>query len=159
MFLKKYKFPLEIISNNPISENSHKDGEYSAYRTNLGELDLKQSDIDGLKGQFDWIDAWVHNAFYRNMLGFSNKDVLMEVVYDKGYYIVTLVSDKPFDTIVKNNQYCDSKGSWEEVTLEEAVVRFIKGCLSDGIGEGRAACIKYQGEVCDVWMVEKLIEM
>ncbi len=157
MYLKKYKFPLEIISNNSISENSHKNGEYSAYRTNLGELDLKQSDIDGLKGQFDWIDAWVHDAYHRNMLGFSNKDVLMEVVYDKGYYIITLVSDKPFDTIVRNDQY--GSDHWEEVTLEEAIVRFIKGCLSDGIGECRVACIKYQGEVCDIWMIEELIEM
>ena len=159
MYLKKYKIPLEIISDNPISENSHKNGEYSAYRTNLGELDLKQSDIDSLDGQFDWIDAWMNDAFHKNMRGFNNKDVLMEVVYDKGYYIVTLVSDKPFDTIVKNNQYGDSNRPWEEVTLEEAVVRFIKGCLSDGIGECMVAQIKYQGEICDVWMVKKLIEM
>lgn len=159
MFLKKYKIPLEVISMNPISENSHKNGEYSLYRTNLGELDLKQSDIDGLKGQFDWIDAWNNDGYHRRMLGFNNKDVLMEVIYDKGYYIVTLVSDKPFDTIVKNNQYYNSNRPWEEVTLEEAIVRYIKGCLSDGIGEGVVAYIKYQGEECDVWMVEKLIEM
>lgn len=161
MYLKKYKFPLEIISDNPISENSHKNGEYSAYRTNLGELDLKQSDIDKLDGQFDWIDAWMHDAYHKNMSGFNNKDVLMEVIYEKGYYIITLVSDKPFNTIVRNNRRNDINGSgpWDEITLEEAVVRFIKGCLSDGIGEGRVACIKYQGEVCDVWMVEKLIEM
>lgn len=161
MYLKKYKIPLEIISMNPISKNSHKNGEYLMYRTNLGELDLKQSDIDGLKGQFDWIDAWVHDAFHRNMLGFSNKDVLMEVIYENGYYIVTLVSDKPFDTIVRNNRYCtyDGSGSWDEITLEEAVVRFIKGCLSDGIGENPISYISYQDEVCDVWMIEKLIEM
>lgn len=159
MFLKKYKIPLEIISDNPISENSHKNGEYSAYRTNLGELDLKQSDIDKLDGQFDWIDAWMHDAYHRNMRGFNNKDVLMEVIYEKGYYIITLVSDKPFDTIVKNNRYCDSNRPWEEVTLEEAVVRYIKGCLSDGIGENPIAYIEYQDEVCDVWMIEKLIEM
>ena len=159
MYLKKYKIPLEIISMNLISENSHKNGEYSLYRTNLGELDLKQSDIDGLKGQFDWIDAWNNDGYHRRMLGFNNKDVLMEVIYDKGYYIVTLVSDKPFDTIVKNNQYCNDKAPWEEVTLEEAIVRYIKGCLSDGIGEGIIGYLKYQGEVCDVWMVDKLIEM
>lgn len=159
MYLKKYKIPLEVISMNPISENSHKSGEYSCYRTNLGELDLKQSDIDNLGGQFDWIDAWMNDAYHRNMRGFNNKDVLMEVIYEKGYYNVTLVSDKPFDTIVKNNRYGNSKAPWEEVTLEEAVVRFIKGCLSDGIGENPISYISYQDEVCDVWMVEKLIEM
>lgn len=152
MYLKKYKIPLEVISMNPISENSHRRNYWSLYRTNLGELDLKQSDIDGLKGQFDWIDAWNNDEYHRRMLGFNNKDVLMEVVYEKGYYIVTLVSDKPFDTIVKNNQY------WKEVTLEEAVVRYIKGCLSDGIGAGIIGHIKYQDEICDVWMVGKLIE-
>ena len=138
---------------NPISENSHRRNYWSLYRTNLGELDLKQSDIDSLGGQFDWIDAWMNDAFHRNMRGFNNKDVLMEVVYEKGYYIITLVSDKPFDTIVKTNQY------WKEVTLEEAVVRYIKGCLSDGIGENPIGYIEYKDEVCDVWMVEKLIEM
>ena len=144
---------------NPISENSHRPHEYSMYETNIGELDLKQSDIDELGGQYDWIDAWMDDEYHRQMRGFNNKDVLMEVVYDKGYYIITLVSDKPFDTIVKNNRYCSSKGPWEEVTLEEVVVRYIKDCLSDGIGECRVACIKYQDEVCDVWMIEKLIEM
>jgi hypothetical protein len=159
MFLKKYKIPLEIISMNPISENSHRPHEYSCYRTNLGELDLKQSDIDDLGGQYDWIDAWMDDEYHKQMSGFNNKDVLMEVIYNKGYYIVTLVSDKPFDTIVKNNRYCDSNRPWEEVTLEEAVVRYIKGCLSDGIGENPIGYIEYQGEVCDVWMIEKLIEM
>ena len=96
MFLKKYKIPLEVISMNPISENSNRPHEYSCYRTNICELNLKQSDIDKLDGQYDWIDAWMNDAFYRNMRGFNNKDALMEVIYDKGYYIVTLVSDKPF---------------------------------------------------------------
>lgn len=159
MYLKKYKIPLEIISMNPISKNSHKNGEYSMYRTNLGELDLKQSDIDELDGQYDWIDAWRNSEYDRKMMGFNNKDVLMEVIYEKGYYIVTLVSDKPFDTIVGNNQYYSSSDSWEEATLEEAIVRYIKGCLSDGIGENPIAYIEYQDEVCDVWMIDELIEM
>lgn len=55
MFLRKYKIPLDVYSNNPISEKSYK-YEDSCYITNIGELDLKQSDIDGLGGQYDWID-------------------------------------------------------------------------------------------------------
>ena len=47
------------------------------------------------------------------MGGFNNKDVMMEVVYDEGYYIITLLSEYSFDTIVKNNQYCSSNGPWE----------------------------------------------
>lgn len=158
MFLKKYKIPLEVYSDNQISEKSYKPREYSCYMTNIGELDLKKSDIDGLDGQYDWIGAWVDDEYHRQMMGFNNKDVLMEVIYDKGYYIVTLVSDKPFDTVVRNNQYCSSSGPWDEVTLEEAIVRFINGCLSDGIGENQIGDIFYQGEECDVWL-GKLIEM
>ena len=157
MYLKKFKIPLEVYSDNPISKNSHRPHEYSMYETNLGELDLKQSDIDELGGQYDWIDAWMDDEYHRKMSGFNNKDVLMEVIYDKGYYNVTLVSDKPFDTIVRNNRYCSSSGPWDEVTLEEAVIRFINGCLSDGIGENPISYIRYQGEVCDVWL-GKLIE-
>lgn len=154
MFLKKFKIPLEVYSENPISKNSHKPHKYSMYETNLGELDLKQSDIDNLGGQYDWIDAWVDDEYH----GFNNKDVLMEVIYEKGYYIVTLVSDKPFDTIVRNNRYCSSNGPWDEVTLEEAVIRFINGCLSDGIGENPISYIRHQSEICDVWL-GKLTEM
>lgn len=157
MFLKRYKIPLEVYSINPISENSYSPHKYSMYKTNIGELNLKQSDIDELGGQYDWIDAWMDDEYHRQMRGFNNKDVLMEVVYEKGYYTVTLVSDKPFDTIVKNNRYCSSSGPWDKVTLEEAIVRFINGCLSDGIGENPISYLKYQGEVCDVWL-GKLME-
>lgn len=158
MYLKKYKIPLEVYSENPISKNSHKPHKYSMYETNIGELNLTQPDIDNLDDQYDWIDAWVDDEYDRQMMGFNNKDVLMEVIYEKGYYIVTLVSDKPFDTIVRNNRYCSSSGPWDEVTLEEAIVRFINGCLSDGIGENPISYIRYQGEECDVWLGE-LIEM
>lgn len=158
MFLKKYKIPLEVYSDNQISEKSYKPREYSCYMTNIGELDLKQSDIDSLDGQYDWIDAWADEEYDRQLMGFNNKDVLMEVVYDKGYYTVTLVSDKPFDTIVRYNKYRSFNGPWEEVTLEEAIVKYINGCLSDGIGENPISYIRYQGEVCDVWL-GNLIEM
>ena len=38
MFLKKYKIPLEVYSENPISKNSHSPHKYSMYKTNIGEL-------------------------------------------------------------------------------------------------------------------------
>lgn len=158
MFLKKYKIPLEVYSINPISKNSYSPHKYSMYETNIGELNLAQSDIDNLDGQYDWIDAWADDEYDRKIMGFNNKDVLMEVIYEKGNYIVTLVSDKPFDTIVRNNRYCSNTGPWDEITLEEAVVRYINGCLSDGIGENPISYIRYQGEVCDVWL-GNLIEM
>lgn len=159
MFLRKYKIPLDVYSNNPISEKSYK-YEDSCYITNIGELDLKQSDIDDLGGQYDWIDDddSGYSEYFRTVYGFNNKDVLMEVVYEKGYYIVTLVSDKPFDTIVRNNRYRSSNGSWDEITLEEAIVRFINGCLSDGIGENPIGDVFYQGEICEVWLGD-LIEI
>ena len=84
------------------------------------------------------------------MGGFNNKDVLMEVVYDKGYYIITLLSKYSFDTIIKNNQYYSSNGPWEEITLKEAIERFLKECIYDGIGENEIGHIHYDFEELEV---------
>lgn len=111
-----------------------------------------------MDGQYDWIDAWRNRDYDKEMAGFNSKDVIMEVVYNQGNYIITLVSDKPFDTIVKNNRYYSRNDPWEEITLKEAVVRFLEGCISDGIGENEIGYITYQYEKCEVWL-GKLIEI
>jgi hypothetical protein len=150
MDVLKYKIPLIVYLDKPVVKNS-----YSTYDVNMDEIDfhsISKYDIEKLDGQYDWIDAWMNRDYDKKMAGFNNKDVSMEVVYDNGYYFVTLVSEKPFDTIVKNNQYFSSNGPWEEVTLKEAVVRFLEGCLSDGIGENEIGRITYQGHRCDVWL-------
>ena len=84
------------------------------------------------------------------MGGVNNKDVMMEVVYDEGYYIITLLSEYSFDTIVKNNQYCSSNGPWEEITLKEAIEIFVKGCIYDGIDENNIGHIHYGFEELEV---------
>lgn len=156
MDILRFKIPLIVVLPRPVMKN-----QYSTYHINMDEINfnsISEKDIEQLDGQYDWIDAWRDNDYDRKMGGFNNKDVLMEVVYEKGNYIVTLISDKSFNTIVKNNHYYSSSGPWDEITLKEAVVRFIEGCISDGIGENEIGYITYQYERCDVWMGE-LIEI
>lgn len=157
MYLLKYKLPLKVFLNTPIKKNG-----YETYELYLNELEfnkINSYDIEKLDGQYDWIDAWLNREYDKKMAGFNNEDVLMEVIYDKGNYIITLVSDKPFDTIVKNNRYFSSDGPWEEITLKEAIERFLEGCIWDGIGENEIGYIKYQFEELEVWMSHNLIEI
>lgn len=157
MYLLKYKLPLKVFLNTPVKKN-----EYETYELYLDELEfnkINSYDIKKLDGQYDWIDAWRNREYDKKMAGFNHEDVLMEVVYDKGNYIITLVSDKPFDTIVKNNRYFSSNGPWEEITLKEAIERFFEGCIWDGIGEHEIGHIKYQFEELEVWMTQNLIEI
>lgn len=157
MYMLRYKLPLEVMLNKPIEKNG-----YKTHKVNMSELkfnDINPCDIKNLDGQYDWIDAWSHSDYDKKMGGFNNKDVIMEVVYDKGCYIITLVSDKPFDTIVKNNKYYSSSDSWEEITLKEAIERFFEGCIYDGVGENEIGYIHYQGEELEVWLGKDLIEL
>ena len=157
MFFIRYKLPLVVQLNNPINISG-----YNTYEVLLSDLEfnsINHYDIEKLDGQYDWIEAWRNSEYDKKMGGFSHEDVLMEVVYDKGNYIITLVSDKPFDTIVKNNRYFSSNGPWEEITLKEAIERFFEGCIWDGIGENEIGHIKYQFEELEIWMSHDLIEI
>lgn len=150
MFTLKYKLPLKVVLNRPIIKDGHKT--YDVLMSELNFQDISSDDIKHIDGNYDWIDAFRNRDYDRKMGGFNNKDVLMEVVYDKGDYIITLVSDKSFDTIVKNNRYYSSDGPWEDVTLKEAIERFFEGCIYDGIGENEIGHIHYHGEELEVWM-------
>jgi hypothetical protein len=157
MFTLKYKLPLEVMLNRPIIKEGHKT--YNVLMSELKFQDISSDDIKRIDGNYDWIDAWRNRDYDKKMGGFNNKDVIMEVVYDKGNYIITLVSDKSFDTIVKNNRYYSSDGPWEDVTLKEAIERFFEGCIYDGIGENEIGHIHYHGEELEVWMSDKLTEL
>jgi hypothetical protein len=157
MFTLKYKLPLEVMLNRPIIKDGHET--YSVLMSELNFQDISSDDIKRIDGNYDWIDAWRNRDYDKKMGGFNNKDVIMEVVYDKGNYIITLVSDKSFDTIVKNNRYYSSDGPWEDVTLKEAIERFFEGCIYDGIGENEIGHIHYHGEELEVWMGHKLTEL
>lgn len=157
MYMLRYKLPLEVMLNKPIEKNG-----YKTHEVNMSELkfnDINPCDIKNLDGQYDWIDAWRDRDHDKKMGGFNNKDVIMEVIYNKGCYIITLVSDKPFDTIVKNNQFYSLDGPWEEITLKEAIERFFEGCIYDGIGENPIGYIHYDFEELEVWLGRDLIEL
>lgn len=157
MDILKFKIPLYINLPRPIKKGING---YSTYSLELLEIDfnsLYKDEIEALRGQYDWIDVCLDREEYdKRTYGFSNKDVLMEVAYSKGFYFVTLVSDKPFNTIVERNFY--SYKEKEKMTLKEAVIDFINGCLSDGIGENEIGYVTYQYEKCDVWLGD-LIEI
>ena len=151
MYILKFKLPLKLFLPKPIEKNG--------YKTNsilMEELDFNSivpMDIENLDGQYDWIEAWCYREFDKQYHGFDNKDVQMEVIYDKGNYIITLVSNKPFDTILKVKEHYSNE--FKEITLKEAVIDFLEGCIWDGIGENEIGYITYQGYKCDVWMAHE----
>ncbi len=158
MDMLKFKIPLIINLPKPIKKGING---YPTYNIEANEIDfnsISKDELDNLFGQYDWIDVCLDGDYYKKMLGFNNKDVLMDVVYSKGYYFVTLVSDKPFNTMVLNNQFCSSDGPWDKITLKEAVIRFLEGSLSNGIGENEIGSVTYQHEKCEVWLGD-LIEI
>jgi hypothetical protein len=153
MEILRYKISLQAYFNTPIAYDPD-----PIYVKNLDELDyesISKDQIRYLDGQYDWIDAWRDSDYDREIGGFNNEDVLMEVAYEKGNYIITLLSDKPFDTIVRSNcYYTNNPNDFKNVTLKEAVMNFIEGCISDGIGENEIGHITYQCMKCDIWMGE-----
>lgn len=156
MDILKFKLPLKIYPPVPVKKNG-----YLANSVLMEEIDfnsISDKDIEDLDGQYDWIEAWCNREFDKQYHGFDNKDVQMEVVYDKGNYIITLVSEKSFDTILKvKKHYSDG---FREITLKEAVVDFLEGCIWDGIGENEIGYVMYQGCKCDIWMAhENFIEI
>ena len=160
MYTLKYRLPLEVMLNEPIEKNG-----YMTYKINMSDLKFNDINPNEIKNKDErnffgnWIESWRNSEYYKKMEGFNNKDVMMEVVYDEGYYIITLLSEYSFDTIVKNNQYCSSNGPWEEITLKEAIERFFKGCIYDGIGENNIGHIHYDSEELEVWLGDELIEI
>lgn len=147
----KFKIPLEVHFRHPVMVDDE-----LVNRANMDEIDfqsISQQDIEKLDGQYDWIDTWRNSDYDKKMAGFNNKDVKMEVTYNNGNYMVTLVSDKSFTTIVRNNRYyTSSPKDFKDIPLKEAVVNFIEGGISDGIGENPIGRITYQEESCDVWL-------
>lgn len=141
MYTIKYRIPLVIYP------------QYGKEKIELSTINIDQYDINNFDGQYDWIDLWCNEDYDRKMSGFNNKDILMECIYDKGNYIITLVSDKPFNTLVWNNQfYSPFENSFEKVTLKVAVERFLNGCIGDGIGENPIGYVRHDFQSYEVWM-------
>jgi hypothetical protein len=160
MYELNFKIPLIAWFDRDIAKPTLSN-HYSTHEVNIEDLkfnDINIKDIENLDGQYDWIKAWRYREYDRKMGGFNSNDVLMSVTYDKGNYIVMLLSEKPFDTIVKNNHYYSLNGPWEDITLKEAIIRFLEGCISDGIGENSIGTITYHNENAEIWL-GNLIEM
>lgn len=149
MEILRFKLPLKIYPPKPVQKNGYKANSVLIEEIDFNSLD--PNEIADLDGQYDWIEAWCNREFDKKYHGFDNKDVQMEVVYDKGNYIITLVSEKSFDTIVKIHQGFRGEIG-RELTLKEAVIDFLEGCIWDGIGENEIGLLTYQGYKCDVWM-------
>ena len=47
----------------------------------------------------------------------------------------------------------------KEITLKEAIERFFKGCIYDGIGENNICHIHYDFEELEVWLGDELTEI
>ena len=157
MHTLKLKISLKLLLHNPIVKSGYQTHEIDMDEINFNSISEK--DIDKLDGQYDWIDAWMDRDYDKEMAGFNNKDVQMEVVYEKGNYLVTLVSEMPFDTIVTYHRYYSRDPDCiVRITLKEAIMEFMDGCISDGIGENPIGCLTYQGEKCEVWLGD-LIEI
>ena len=160
MDILRYKLPLKVMFDIPIIKNG-----YETHDVLMEELDfnsINPKDIEFLDGQYDWIEAWRNREYDKKMGGFNNKDVKMEVTYDKGNYILTLVSEQSFCTIVRCNRYYSSDpNEYKEMTLKEAVEAFLEGCIWDGIGENEIGYITYQHQKCEVWFEHsgKLIDI
>ena len=108
-----------------------------------------KEDVDFV-GQHDWIAAWSNREYDKEYNGFNSQDVTMETVWKNGSYWITLTSNKPFYTKVSRNG--------KDCTLKEAIIIWLKGCISDGIGENEIGQVTYNYEDYDVWM-DELIEI
>ena len=102
------------------------------------------------EGQYDWIAAWSYREDDKEHNGFNSQDVTMETVWKNGSYWLTVNSNIPFYTKVSRNG--------KDCTLKEAIIIWLKGCISDGIGENEIGQVTYNNEDYDVWM-DELIEI
>ena len=75
----------------------------------------------------------------------------------KSGWIISPLSNLQLSTIVSyHNGY--GEAFKKEVTLKEAIIDFLDGCLSDGIGENPIGKVVYNHTTHDVWL-GKLIEI
>ena len=153
MEIIKFKVPLRITMKASLALG---DG----YRDVLLS-ELISSKIHGMEDlydcQFNWItedgeasdcDKYCH--------GFDGSEVIMTATLKDYEYILEVLSDKPFNTLVTFHKFGGSQVV--TMTLKEAVKWALEGQLSDGIGENEIGYIEYEGEKYDVWLGE-LIEI
>lgn len=156
MEILTYKVPLLMYSNTEIDP-----------RTNSMCLVRKMADIDtsavqGIDELFgvgswlqDYKDYSSNQEEIERMLrldkenyGFNSSEVIMDVKFSEGYYIIEFLSDLPFNTPVNRHNWFSS----DTVSLKEAIKSWFDGQLSDGIGENQIGTVSYGGTTHEVWL-------
>lgn len=159
----KFKIPLLMFSDTEVDPNNKN----SCLIRNMCDLNICEvNGVERLLGQYCWIRNYYKwdcgnvdemLQYDKRCYGFNINDVIMEVTFDNGYYIIDLLSNLPLSTIVSyHNGY--GEAFKKEVTLKEAIIDFLDGCLSDGIGENPIGKVVYNHTTHDVWL-GKLIEI
>ena len=135
---------------------------------NMEDLNISEvKGIEKLSGQYCWIydcykwerknDVAKFLKYDKETYGFNIDDVIMEVKFNNGYYLVEIVTNKPLSSIVTyNNGY--KNGPTTRTSLKQAIISFLNGCLSDGIGENPIGSVTYNHTTHEVWLGD-LIEI
>ena len=157
MNILRFKIPLLLISNTEPDPEC----KYTALTRKLENLDIaKVEGINTLDGQYCWIHdyrKWYSDENYVNKMlksykdanGFNIDEVIMEVTMsDEGFYIAEIITNEPLDKIVFVNKWKSNM----TMTLRDAIISFLNGCLYDGIGENPIGTVKYNHTTHSVWL-------
>lgn len=134
----------------------------------MPDLDISQiKGIEKLFGQYDWIRDWgnydpetakKYREIEKRDSGFNDEEVTMNVFFKDGYYIVHILSVLPLNTPVTWDHGYHYPDCLRKGTLKDAIIDYLNGCLSDGIGENPIGTVWYNNTSHEVWL-DKLIEI
>lgn len=142
---------------------------YGCVVRKMEELNISEiGNINNLSGQYCWIHDYYeyeHNEKIRNKMlqhdkycdGFNIDDVIMDVTFKDGYYLIEVVTNEPLSTVVTYDKGYGIQ-SVKTVTLKDAIITYLNGCLSDGVGENPIGYVTYNHTEHEVWLGE-LVEI
>lgn len=88
----------------------------------------------------------------KKFYGFNQREVMMDVTLVDGYYLVEFVTEIPLDQMVTLTRDYEDFISIREMTLKEAILEYLEGYLSDGIGENPIGRVSYNFTEHEVWL-------
>lgn len=156
MEILKFKIPLLMFSETELDSKGNCLERVMEEVEDISEV----KGVERLSGQYCWIYDYSSNfskpedveegfAFEKKHHGFNLREVVMDVRFEKGYYVAEFLSDLPLDSKVTVSDGCP----WEkEVTLKEAITDFLEANLSDGIGENEIGKVHYNFTDHEVWL-------
>lgn len=163
MNILKVKIPLLMYSE---TENDPEDPDSCLIRK---MEDLDTTLVHGkekLRGQgYSWIFDYdthyssrgkeVIDGYYsrdKKFYGFNQREVMMDVTLVDGYYLAEFVTEIPLNQVVTLTRDYGDFTSVREMTLKEAILEYLEGCLSDGIGENPIGRVSYNFTEHEVWL-------